>query len=147
MPPQDPYWHPLSWVVLILNQFTSMKVIGNNVYFLGGTYSKNFPTTTMAPLTLVGDAEIFYARFDATTAALLTSTLITSNGYEGHILDQNTWESFDVVNDEAYFIMETTSTNYPITEGSRPAGQQCVLYPLECEHRRHPNFRGHWWKW
>lgn len=87
-------------------------VVGGKVYIVGVTSSTNFPVTNGS--TLRGISDIVIVRLDAAGTIEFASYYGGTGGY--------TSGPFAVENGEVYVAASTTSTNFPVTDGSTSSG-------------------------
>ncbi|WP_461137332.1 beta strand repeat-containing protein, partial [Spirosoma terrae] len=86
----------------------NIKVSGGKVYIVGYTESPNFPVTNGS--TYNGGTDVFYTRLSA------SGTIEFSSYYGGTAYDEAI--NFDFENGEAYLIVTTYSSDFPVTNGS-----------------------------
>ena len=92
----------------------SMEIVNGEVFIFGYTQSTDFPTTDGT--TNNGNYDNVLVKFDL-DGNLLLSTIFGGSDYDNFV-----WEKVEVYNNQLFFLVYTTSTDYPVTDGSTFGG-------------------------
>ncbi len=95
-----------------------IKIVNGETYLFGATSSTNFPITNA--IAFGGGSFDFYVTKLDVNGNIIYSTYIGGNG------DENPTSNIEVVNGEVLIGGFTTSTNYPVTNGSTYGGGQDI---------------------
>ncbi len=99
-------------------EYTSkMLVVNGETYVAGVTTSSNFPVTNGS--TFHGVYDLTVAKYDQ-NGSVIYSTYLGGSGYEF-------FRSLKVINGEVYIIAESSSADYPVTNGSVYGGGTDVI--------------------
>ncbi len=92
---------------------TQLKLVAGEAYILGYTTSFNFPSTN-GTIYRGGAADVFVLKYNS-AGVLVYATVIGGNDYDYS-------PAFDVVSGNVYFVTNTGSANFPVTNGSVYSG-------------------------
>ena len=97
----------------------AMQVIGNEVHILGKTFSGNYPVTNGS--TYGGSEDFVYTKLHTGTGAIITSTYLGGNNIDYP-------SAMQVIGNDVHILGRSSSTNYPVTNGSTPGGSENIVY-------------------
>jgi hypothetical protein len=90
-----------------------IEVVSGEVYLFGHTNRNNYPSTNGS--TLLGGIDFVFTKLNASSGAIVFSTYIGGSANDAMKVGK-------VLNGEVYLFGQTSSTNYPVTNGSTNAG-------------------------